>query len=51
MAARAGGTKILLCECPSEYQNKKYGRNKRVHNMCGRDGKRSRCTVCGKDKL
>lgn len=31
--------------CDSEYQDKKYGKNKRIHNE-GTDNK-LRCTVCG----
>lgn len=45
--------KILTCICKSEYQDEKYGKNKRAHTV-GKDGsKRSQygkycCTVCGR---
>ena len=45
-------TKIIKCSCKSEYQDKKYGTGKRVHNSTnvGQDGARVyRCTVCGND--
>ena len=39
---------IVYCGCSHEYQDKKYGRNMRVHNPAvGRDGGViPRCTVC-----
>jgi hypothetical protein len=40
-------TKIAFCTCPHEYQDKKYGKRKRLHNEA-RDG--WTCTVCGKKK-
>jgi hypothetical protein len=39
-------TKILSCNCKHEYQDKKYGQGKRVHNEM-KDKKGYRCTVCG----
>lgn len=36
------GTKILSCDCKNEYQDKRYGKGKRVHNR----GNEWRCTVC-----
>lgn len=39
--------KVIVCNCRSEYQDQKYGENKRVMN---KTGKGYRCTVCGKDK-
>lgn len=45
------GTEILICSCQHEFQDKKYGKGKRVHN---RKASKStfdfKCTVCGKDK-
>ncbi len=39
------GTMIKDCACSHEYQDQKYGKNKRVFN----EGmKQYRCTVCGK---
>ena len=40
---------IKKCTCKSEYQDKKYGIDKRVHNPAGKDKNKSdwRCTVCG----
>jgi hypothetical protein len=47
-------TKIMFCACEHEYQDKKYGKNRRVHNAsAGTAGKPAwTCTVCGtrKDK-
>jgi hypothetical protein len=42
--------KILACECAHEYQDKKYGAGKRVHNSC-KDDKDYRCTICQKVKM
>lgn len=43
-------TRILKCGCPSEYQDKVYGRNRRVHNMAGdaRGTRMWRCTGCSR---
>ena len=45
---------ILKCKCKNEYQDRKYGKQKRVHNpksggVRGGTGgaKEYRCTVCG----
>ena len=38
--------RILECICSSEYQDKRYGRNMRVHNP--KKEKKYACTVCGK---
>jgi len=35
---------IKKCSCAHEYQDSKYGKGKRVKNLC-KDGKH-RCTVC-----
>jgi hypothetical protein len=40
-------TKILKCFCKSEFQDKKYGKQKRVANCTSKDNE-YRCTVCGK---
>lgn len=40
--------KIMECSCRHEYQDSKYGKNKRVHNPCkAAKGVNYRCTVCG----
>ena len=39
---------IKECSCEHKYQDKKYGKYKRVCNPCGSDHKDGRCTVCGK---
>ena len=46
MAARE--TAILPCKCEHEYQDKKYGKGRRVHNpmMNGQ----FRCTICSSVK-
>ena len=41
------GTVILKCSCSSEYQDKRYGKGMRVHNI-GKEGRA--CTVCGNRK-
>ena len=47
---------IKKCNCTHKYQDKKYGKNKRVHNKIGSSGKfettskNYRCTVCGDKK-
>lgn len=44
-------TKVLSCSCKHDFQDKKYGRSKRLHNkMAGSEKalKRYRCTVCAK---
>ena len=43
---------ILKCDCKHEYQDKKYGEGKRVHNpFPDNNGTTSyRCTICGKGK-
>lgn len=42
-------TKIIHCDCASEYQDKRYGSGKRVGNTTEKSGD-ARCTVCGKLK-
>ena len=42
------GTVIKTCTCNSEYQDKRYGVNRRVHNLC-KKGEKARCTVCNKE--
>jgi len=39
-------TKIINCECKSEFQDKRYGPGKRVGNL--NDKGSATCTVCGK---
>ena len=41
--------KVLACDCSHEYQDKKYGSGKRLHNSC-KDDKDWKCTVCLKIK-
>lgn len=46
-------TQIVSCKCKNEFQDKKYGQGKRVHNLAkGKDDKirAKRCTVCGDKK-
>jgi hypothetical protein len=40
-------TAIKTCDCKHEFQDKKYGEGKRVHNLVNKDGT-WRCTVCSK---
>ena len=39
--------RIKKCTCESQYQDKKYGKDNRVHNITVKD--KNRCTVCGKE--
>jgi len=43
---------IKPCSCKSPYQDEKYGKGYRVHNIgTGKDAKPIyRCTVCGKER-
>lgn len=42
---------IKICNCEHVYQDKRYGKKRRVHNPTrGRVGKTFRCTVCGKEQ-
>ena len=45
----AHGATIHPCNCLSTFQDKKYGKGRRVHNFAA-GMKKSRCTVCGKEK-
>ncbi len=43
-------TKIIVCTCRSEFQDKLYGISRRVYNLCGAgDKNKYRCTVCQKE--
>ena len=46
------GTVIKECTCPNEYQDKRYGKGKRVHNNSSAKGVtgRARCATCGNVK-
>ena len=37
---------IKKCTCKHDFQDKKYGKGKRFHNVCAKAGE-YRCTVCG----
>lgn len=43
---------VQSCTCASEYQDKKYGKNKRVMTKMNKNktAKQCRCTVCGKEQ-
>lgn len=43
---------IKDCTCKHEYQDKKYGKGKRVHNEGQKENSKDtfRCTVCGTKK-
>jgi len=46
----AKATAVLPCYCEHEYQDKKYGKGKRLFNRCGKGMSISwKCTVCGKE--
>lgn len=42
-------TVVKNCSCMHEYQDKKYGKGKRIHNVTIK-GTTARCTVCGNVK-
>jgi len=44
--------KILSCTCDHDYQDKKYGKGRRVHNQVQSQpgNEKYRCTVCLKEK-
>ena len=46
-------TSIRQCSCQNAYQDQKYGKGLRVHNLAMKDGKPKamRCTVCGKETI
>lgn len=39
---------IKKCICKHEFQDKRYGKGKRVHTELRKEPKEYRCTVCGK---
>lgn len=44
-------TKIIKCNCENEYQDKKYGKGKRVGNKTAKEKPDYyRCTVCAKEQ-
>lgn len=42
------GSVVAACACEHEYQDKKYGKGKRLHNVGDNGG--IKCTVCGVKK-
>ena len=45
------GMVIKRCDCESKYQDERYGKGLRVHNLCGAKNKdKARCTVCGRER-
>jgi len=40
-------TKILTCDCNHKFQDRTYGKNKRIHNSTAKGW---RCTVCDTEK-
>ena len=49
-------TILLQCECKHDYQDEKYGKNQRVHNLyVGETAKATmkvwRCTVCNTKRV
>lgn len=44
-------TTIKKCNCKNEYQDKKYGKQRRVHNSKDdKTRKNWRCTVCNEER-
>ncbi len=49
MAAQT--TRVLPCSCQHDFQDKKYGKGKRLMNLTiKRNPTVWRCTVCGKER-
>lgn len=47
----ANDVAIIDCNCSHDYQDRRYGKGKRVHNpTLGKNGQWHRCTVCGSGK-
>lgn len=44
-------TILKICDCEHEYQDQKYGKQRRLHNCCTKDKTKCRCTVCSKIKV
>jgi len=48
---KMSGTAKKACDCKNEFQDKRYGKGKLVHNVDSvRDKPGYKCTVCGKKK-
>jgi len=46
-----GETRIQKCTCASEYQDERYGKGMRVHNVtAGKNKPEAVCTVCHESK-
>lgn len=45
-------SKILKCDCKHDFQDKEYGKGKRLHNMMVKKGNMQhyRCIICGKER-
>jgi len=41
----------MYCGCKSEFQDQKYGKGIRVHNIISKETNKARCTVCGKTNV
>ena len=41
-------TRIKRCSCAHVFQDKKYGKGRRVFNV-GKNGDKAKCTVCNKE--
>lgn len=46
-------TRVMPCECRHEYQDRRYGRGRRVFNMMKprKEQQEWRCTVCMKVRI
>lgn len=40
------GTTVSICNCKHEFQEKTYGKNRRLFNLT-QSGDKGTCTVCG----
>ena len=50
VAAGSKTTTVLKCKCAHAYQDKRYGKSKRLHNIRTTKNPSRVCTVCGDTK-
>lgn len=42
-------TTVQPCKCEHQFQDERYGKGMRLHNI-SKDGEKATCTVCGEKK-
>lgn len=43
-------TAVMSCTCQHQAQDALYGKGRRLHNLCGKQQDKYRCTVCKREK-